>query len=74
MVNIDSVFKIASFSMRNNSSNEFFIFNFIDLNFDWIANLLGWIESRQSSVFLFRQFSDHRYHIRRSSKPRIPNH
>lgn len=50
MVNIDSVFKIASFSMRNNSSKEFFIFNFIDLNFDWIANLLGWIESRQSSV------------------------
>lgn len=47
MVNIDSVFKIASFSMRNNSSKEFFIFN---LNFDWIANLLGWIESMQSSV------------------------
>lgn len=49
MVNTNFVSKMASFSIiKMILMNSFFYF--IDLNFDWIANLLGWIESRQSSV------------------------
>lgn len=51
MVNTNSILKMASLSIINNNSNEFFFF--LDLNFDWIANLLGWIESKQSSIRSF---------------------
>lgn len=52
MVNTNSISKMASLSIINNNSNEFFFF-FIDLNFDWIANIIGWIESNESSIRSF---------------------
>lgn len=45
-----------------------------DLIFDWITNLLGWIEPRQSSIRSFSvKFTDLRYYIHQPSKPRISN-
>lgn len=52
MVNTNSISKMASLSIINNNSIEFFFFS-IDLNFDWIANIIGWIESKESSIRSF---------------------
>lgn len=53
MVNTNSISKMASLSIIDNNSIEFFFFFSIDLNFDWIANIIGWIESKESSIRSF---------------------
>lgn len=41
------------FSSRKKYFNELLCVHFIDLNFDWIANLLVWIEPERSSLQSF---------------------
>lgn len=37
----------------NNRKNLYNLFSNTDLNFDWIANLLGWIEEKGFSIMCF---------------------
>lgn len=53
MVNINFILKMVLLSIINNNFNEFFFFYFIDLNFDWIVNIIGWIEFKELSICFF---------------------